>query len=461
MADLFSMLGRAVRALDAQRFGLDVAGQNITNVNTPGYVRRSAVLAESDPVDPFGPGGGVDVVAVTSARAPLIEARLQYEQPAASREQEIAERLAVVESGLGDPGASLDETLARFYNTYATLASSPTSSTARQQVIVQGQSLAKGFNDMATRFQTARLTADHDLGALVAQVNALASQLSDLNKQISATGGENVAGLLDQQSVVIGEIGKLADVHAITHEDGSIDLSIGNGRALVIGDRSFDLSVTISSTDGAAHVMTDGAAVTTDLTTEITGGRIGGLIYVRDTLLPSYVNQLDQLAYTIATDINALATSGYDLDGNAGVAFFTPPAAVAGAAAQLSVNASVAANNRLVVTAATTSPGDNDVAKAIAALQDTAMTGTTSRPVDGWGGIVYKVGNDARTAKQAQESHEQITQQLRNLRDQVSGVSLDEEAAMLMRFQRAYEANARFFTVADQMLDVLLSIGGK
>src|SRR5262245_34504636 len=183
MSDLFTLLGRSVRALDAQRFGLDVTGENIANVNTPGYARRSVVMAETPLPDPFSAGGGVDVIAVTAARAPLVEARLQHEHPAAARERAIADQLAIVEAGLGQPGASLDAALARFYNTYAALSQNPTSSTARQQVIVEGQTLASAFNDMAVRFDTARRTADDEIRAAVTQVNALAEQLADINRQ--------------------------------------------------------------------------------------------------------------------------------------------------------------------------------------------------------------------------------------------------------------------------------------
>src|SRR5262245_3742054 len=114
MSDLFTMLHLSARALDAQRYGLDVAGQNIANVNTPGYVRRSVILSELPPTDPFSPGGGVDVLAVASARAPILEARLRFEQPASAREGAIADHLGVIETGLGQPGASLDAALARF-----------------------------------------------------------------------------------------------------------------------------------------------------------------------------------------------------------------------------------------------------------------------------------------------------------------------------------------------------------
>src|SRR6187431_389616 len=267
MADLFSMMNRAVRALDAQRYGLDVAGQNINNVNTPGYVRRTAELAESFPSDPFGPGGGVDVVAVTSARAPLVQARLRYEEPSAAREQAVAEHLGVVESYLGQPGTSLDESLSRFYNTYASLAQNPTSSAARQQVIVEGQALTRAFDAIDGQLRSEQVITDREIRSNVAQVNALASQLADINRQISQTEPQNSAGLIDQQAVVITELGKLVDVHIVERNDGSTDVQVGNGRALVLGDRAYELQAITDPNTGFASITATGAAVPTDVTT--------------------------------------------------------------------------------------------------------------------------------------------------------------------------------------------------
>jgi flagellar hook-associated protein 1 len=451
------MLGRTVRALDAQRYGLDVAGQNIANVNTPGYVRRSAVLVETPPPDPFTPGGGVDVQAVLSSRAPLVEGRLRYEQPLASREGAVADQLTVLESGLGEAGSSLDATLAAFYNTYATLGQAPLSSTARQQVIVQGESLARGFQDMAARFESQRRSADAEIRANVGQLNALAAQLGDVNRQIASTDPSNAQGLFDQQSQVIKAMSELVDLNVISRTDGVVDVSIGNGRALVIGSNVYDVTVS-SNGAGYADLYTDGAAVTTNISTEITGGRLGGLLHVRDTLIPSYTNRLDQLAYSIATDVNALCVGGYDLNGNAGVAFFTPPAAVAGAAQALHVNPAVAADNSRVVTSSTTAAGNNDVALAIGRLQDQPMTGGTAKPVEGWSALVYTVATDSATAQHSRDAHEQVAHQLKNLWDQISGVSIDEEAAMLMRFQTAYQANAKFFQIVDDTLALLMEL---
>src|SRR5215468_6238892 len=161
------MLRNASRALEAQRFGLDVTGQNLANVNTVGYTRRSVLYEEVPPLDPWSAGGGVNVQAMVAARAPLLESRLRFEQPALSREGSVADHLAIVEADLGKPGESLDAALSRFYNTYAALAQSPTSPTARQQVIIEGQTLSRTFNDLATGFDNAQRNADREVRDVV------------------------------------------------------------------------------------------------------------------------------------------------------------------------------------------------------------------------------------------------------------------------------------------------------
>jgi flagellar hook-associated protein 1 FlgK len=458
VSDLFALLGVATRALEAQRYGLDVTGQNIANVNTPGYTHRAVQLAEVPPPDPHSSGGGVIVQGVRAARAALVEVRLQQEQSSLTRESTIADSLAVVQSALGQPGASLDAALATFYNTYGALAQNPASSVNRQQVVVEGQALARGFRDLSSRLGAAQREADTGIRDAIEQVNALAKQIAELNGAMVGAPPEYADTLRDQQSVLLASLADLVDINVAQRNDGAVDVSTGNGRALVVGANTYTLSAHVVPPQGLAAIVTQGAAVPTDITAEITGGRIGALLQVRDVQVPTYIDRLDSLAYSVASDVNTLTRGGYDLAGTSGVDFFVQPSAVAGAAGLMAVTGAVAADTSKVVAAGAPTAGNNDVARVIAALQDTAMTGGTARPVDAWADLVYRVAADARTAIDGRDGHDQVAQQLKNLRDQVSGVSLDEEAAMLMKFQRAYEANAKFFSVTNDTLDVLMQM---
>jgi flagellar hook-associated protein 1 FlgK len=446
MADLFSTLSSTARALDAHRYGLDVVGQNLANVNTPGYTRRSVVLEEVRPLDPYSPGGGVDVKTVTASRTPLLDSRLFYERPSAGRESAVAEQLAAVEALLAQPGASLDAQLSRFYDAFAELAGEPTSSVNRQLVVTEGQTLAGGFQRMAQGLVRVQRDVDAEARAAIDQINELARQIAALNAQIGDAFGQADA-LRDQRTEAIKELSNLVDVQVIARDDSLVDLTIGNGRALVTGNLHYALTTTSTPPLGAAAVVSHGA----DVTAEITGGGLGGLLLTRDVLVPGYAQRLDDLAYRVVTDVNTLHQAGYDLLGAAGGAFFEPSAA-AGAAAAMAVTAAVAADPRLVAAASSTAAGDNRTARAIAALRE-----ANPSAIDDWGALVFRVGAERQAALREVSSRSDVVNQIESMRAQISGVSLDEEAAMLMRFQRAYEANARFFSVIDELLDVLMA----
>lgn len=451
MSDLLTSLSTAARALDAQRFGLDVTGQNIANANTPGYTRRSADLTEVPPLDHTSAGGGVTVRGVQAARATLIEARLAQERPMAGRESVVAEQLAVVESALGAPGEGLDASLSAFFDAFAALAEDPTSTVARELVNSQAQTLVGGVRDLAARLEAYQRNADTELRSVVDQVNELAETIRSLNVAIASapTGGSDTQR--DQQAAAVQSLAALVDIGVIPREDGGVDVSIGNGRALVAGERAYPLTTSSQPPLGLADLSVGSA----DVTAEISGGRLGGLLQVRDVLLPGYHGRLDFVAFNLTNGVNAIHQAGYDLTGNPGGDFFVPTV-FSGAASMMALDPGVATDPTRIAAAKAPAAGDNQNALAIAALRD-----GPSSPLQSWGALVQRIGIDRRTAISLQDNREDVVRQLETLRDQISGVSLDEEAAWLMRFQRAYEANARFFSVVDGLLDTFMTTVGR
>jgi flagellar hook-associated protein 1 FlgK len=194
-----------------------------------------------------------------------------------------------------------------------------------------------------------------------------------------------------------------------------------------------------------------------DITADVTDGHLGGLLQVRDRDIPEYVAQLDRVAHGVATAVNALHATGFDLNGGAGGDVFTPPGAVAGAAAALTVDSALLADPSRIAAAGVATPGDNAVARKLANLRDASIVNGQTAD-EAWTGLVYAVGSDVNRARTEQASRGEIVNQIEQLRDSVSGISIDEEAAMMMRFQRAYQANAQFFTVIDETIQTLLSL---
>lgn len=460
MSGLFGMLSMAARSLEAQRFALDVVGQNIANVNTAGYSRRAVDFAALPPTSPLNAGGGVEVQGVRAIRDALLDRRLWQEQPAAAMQGAIADALGIVEVALGDPGVSLDATLTEFFDAWGRLSEDPTSTTARQQVILKGQALATAFGDMTERLTLAQRDTDTRIRGVVDQINALATEIASLNESIArgVAIGTDVQVLRDRQGEAIKSLSELVAVDVIARDDGGYDVTFGLGRPLVIGASDFQITATPVGPSGLVSLSANGV----DVGGEVASGVLGGLLQVRDTLIPGYISRLDEIAYGVATEVNTRHQAAFDAGGAAGLAFFDPPAATAGAAAALAVNAAVAADPSRVAAAGTPDPGDNSAARNLAALRDSrVMFGGTATLHDAWGRLMYQAGTDTQVARQDERTRREIVMQVEALRDSVSGVSLDEEAAGLIRFQRAYEANARFFTTVDSVLQTLLTMVGR
>jgi flagellar hook-associated protein 1 FlgK len=460
MPGLFDSLAATNRALNAQTAGLETVGQNIANVNTAGYTRRTIDLAEVAPTDNFSSGAGVTVQGVHSNRDTFTEQRLWLEQPRQQQQSAMSDLIGIAQSAIGLPGASLDQTLGSFFDSFGSLAQDPTSATARQTVVLQGQTVSDGFHQLSTALDAVAGDADTRVRTAVQDISRYATQIAAYNGSLASVGGPSTsqgAVVVDNLRQAVNNLSGVAGITVTQRTDGQLDVSFADGHALVVGDTTYLPSVAAAAPSGYAAVQ---AADGTDITSQLTTGTIGGLLQVRDTIIPGYKNQLDTLAYTLTQQVNALHTGGYDLNGTAGGDFFTPLASAAGAAAAIDVGAAVAADPSKVAAAGSAVAGDNQTARAIANLSDAKVVGGSATFAQGWGDLVYQVGLDSQTATEQQTTSSAIVSQLASLRDSTSGVSIDEEATMMLKFQRAYQANARYFTAVNGAIDTLLQMVG-
>jgi flagellar hook-associated protein 1 FlgK len=304
-----------------------------------------------------------------------------------------------------------------------------------------------------------RQTLDQQVRGSADEINTLASRIAVLNTNLAKLPADSASAmsLRDEQKAILDQLTELVDIGTIERADGGVDLSIGNGRPLVIGGESVAVESRATGADGMTELYAGDYAITA----EVSGGRLAGQLQVRDQYVVEYGTRLDDLAFSVATEVNRVHQAGFDASGNAGVAFFTTTATATGAAAALNVNAVVAADTGRVAAAGMAVAGDNQNARALADLRDLrVMNSGQSTFGQAWAQLIYRVGSDTQSAQQGQQSRSEIVQQIEAMSDAVSGVSLDEEAMMMMRFQRAYEANARFFRAIDESIDTLFEALG-
>jgi len=250
VSDLFSSLQSATRALQAQSFGLDVTGQNIANVNTPGYTRRVVDLAAVPPESRWSAGRGVEIEGIRSQRDRLIERRLEQELSGAARESALADALSGVEGALGPGGEAIDQRLAAFFDSFARLADSPTSAVARQDVLLQGTAVAEAFHDTADRLSHYRRDADRQLLGTIDQINSLSTQIAKINQSLASTSDQGTRlHLQDQQGALVRQLAEL------THQCSLLVLQV-EARALVArrSQRLIDLRDLGAQQIGRAHV---------------------------------------------------------------------------------------------------------------------------------------------------------------------------------------------------------------
>ena len=238
MSDLFGTLSMAARALEAQRFGLDVTGHNIANVNTPGYARRTAELSALPPTDAQRAGRGVAIEGVHAVRDALLERRVRGDLSARDFYSASSSILAQVEAAVGLPGQSIDADMLRFFDAFARLAEDPTSTGARLEVLTEGESLATAFQSMAAELDRSQREADRYVREEVDAINELAERIALLNSDMSKVPADREP-LHERDQVIqaIRELSEHLDVVVIERgDDRALDVYFGNGRPLVVGD---------------------------------------------------------------------------------------------------------------------------------------------------------------------------------------------------------------------------------
>lgn len=473
MAGIYEAMDIARKALFANQIGIQVVSHNVANVNTPGYSRQVVELSESTPQNflPGQIGTGVDVTAIVRKVDQFLEGQLVTEGSSYGELKYSASALGQVEGMLDDTtGENLGKAITEFFNAWDDLANNPSGQAERQTVVSTAQALSSMFQRLDARLRTLQDSADSDVVSSTDEVNQIANQIAALNGRIKDAVGsrENPNDLMDQRSVLIQSLSEKINVTSVTDATGEVTIFVANGRPLVSGETAGELSAVPDSSNDARNAVYlrmpgQSAATEFDITAEIRSGELRAAVDFRDEYAAEMQSRLDSLAYAVATDVNAVHTAGYGLDGTTGVNFFVP-VAPSGAAGTIAVNDAVSADVGLVA-AATEDPtagggvGDNRNALLLAGLQDGKVASLGDGTYNDFlAGLLGKIGADVKGVNQDLSYQQNIMDYLNGRRDEVSGVSLDEEMTNLMKFQRAYQAATKLITVTDDLLKQVIDL---
>jgi flagellar hook-associated protein 1 FlgK len=474
-------IGRS--ALAAQTAAIAVTGENISNVNTPGYSRQRAIL-EAAPVDPSHHpvvGNGVLVAAVQRTYDRFLQTQINTAHSASGEQSTMQTALQRVEPLFGDlTGSGLGTSMQNFFSAWQDLAMNPQGAAERQSVLAKAQTLVDEFHQINGTLNAVKIDANQSLAAITSGINTMSGQIAELNMQISTAqlNGGNTNQLRDSRDLLIQSLSQKVGITCLEQSDGTVNVSLSRGPQLVSGYRSATLSLRDDpANSGLSSIILNpsGGGVGTDITPLVsaaagTTGELGGTLQVRDSLVNGYLANLDELAGTLATQVNGVHASGFGLNGSSGVNFFTAPAApVPPATFSAGFSNSIALNvtSTDAIAAAAVDPtqpgggtGNNVSALAIADLAGKAlsMTGGSNTLSGFYGSLVGKVGLAVQTSNQDATQNTALLHQLNIFRDSTSGVSLDEELIALTRYQKAFQGAARLITTGQEMMDTVLNM---
>ena len=324
MADL---LATSVSGLLAFQQALDVTSNNIANVDTPGYSAETANLAEA-PGQFTGAGyigGGVDVASITRAYNQQLAQQANTSQSSYSSYSTLATQAQQIDNMLSASSTGLSASLQSFVNALQTVSTSPTSTSARQALLSQGQALAQQLQSYNAQIGQYGAQLEAQVGTEVAQINTLAGNIATLNQQIGAgsTSGQTPNQMLDQLDNLVNRLSKYVSVQTVTQSNGTVDVFIGSGQALVSGGNAAQLTTIPGAYDPTRlDVGLKTSSGITNLTQQMTGGELGGLLSARSQILDPTQNQLGQISVAVATIVNQQQQAGMTLNGTPGQAMF-------------------------------------------------------------------------------------------------------------------------------------------
>ncbi len=457
-----SALNIAKSAIFAQQAAIQVASNNVANANTEGYIRQKAILNESgSSTSAYGyVGNGVTVSEIKACYDKYLEASVA-EQNCSAEEWEVYETyFSRVESILDEDSSNLTSSITDFFDAWESLATDPTSSTALTDVVTSGQNMSQSIREIYEELQDLKEEIDDKVYQSVDDVNDILNSLADINAQTYKSGSQD-ATLLSERTSLIKQLSGIMDIQYFEDSNGGLTVMTSDGKLLLDKTNASSLSAEKSS-DGVYTVNWISASGTkVDITDDVSAGSLKGLIDFRDNQVTSFIDSINDLAVSLADEVNSIHSTGYTASGVTGINFFKSTATTGDYAAVMDISDEVATSTDYVAfTSSADETSGNETALAIAELGSSSVTidGESTTYTDYCTSVLSEIGNLSENAQNVSEYHQSLLSTVETQRDSVSAVSTDEEMIDLVKFQYAYQAASQLLSTVETMLDSLMEV---
>ncbi|MBF0206318.1 MAG: flagellar hook-associated protein FlgK [Oligoflexia bacterium] len=469
----------------AAKTALQTTSHNISNVNTEGYSRQRIQQVAAPPVGAgsYVIGTGTYIRNIERIHDDFLEKKINTTLSEHNYNQEKHLQLTGLESIFNEINyEGLNSSLNSFFNAFRELSNSPGSETARSLTRESARVLVNNFHRFRDFISQTVTNVNYKLDESVMTINNILDSLSRLNvkiREVETANGES-GDLRDERDVYLNKLSEFFCLANYTDDKGRFVINAQGVGTLVNGNLVQHLTSASPPKDELSDLdFPDARGVFIDkknVSENFQQGKIGALIETRNNEMRYLQQRIDEIAWIFANSVNAIHRRGYanktvdlggdnvsvenDLEKISGINFFSVPVTKNQAAGMIDISVDIKNDLANVVTALEpNSPGDNRVALAISKLQYASISPDGKKTIEEdylqtTANLALSVGRFRANTEQS----EGLLAQARFFKETLSGVSIDEEAANMSKYQHAFEASARVMKVADEMFKAVLGI---
>jgi len=327
------VLNIGVSALLSFQRSLSTTGHNIANSETEGYSRQRVEFGTQAPrLTGVGwMGSGVHVTQVQRMYDDFMATQMRTTQSAASQLETYHTQASRIDDIIADPNIGLDPAIQDFFDAMNVLADDPTSIPSRQVLLSDAQSLVDRFHDLYGQLDDSRQMMNRQMVSVASEITSLAESIAELNQDIveayGLSGGSDPNDLLDRREVLLNHLAEKVDISVVAQDNGAWNVFVGKGQALVMESYAATIGTASDANDiGQLDIVYAGRSGSQIITSQLTGGEIGGLLSFRDEILDPAQNRLGLIAVGMSDRINSQHQLGLDLNGQFGGNMFNAPA---------------------------------------------------------------------------------------------------------------------------------------
>jgi len=474
MAGLLTALNAGKTALSVNQKSIEIIGNNISNVNTEGYSRQSADLTPYPSMNfgGFFVGQGVVVSNVSRDHDVFVTNMLQDKSIEYGLQEGQTRALSELERIFTITDENLSTEINRFFDSWQELSANPSGLVERDIVIQRGELLAEKFHLVIDDLNKVKDNINDSLISKIDTVNSQITEIAELNERIFSIEiqGQQANSARDRRDMLAKELASSLGVQTYLDSQGMMAIQLPGGLPLVQGNMAMEIEGVQNGSE--LDLVLHAGGVTRPIGLHNLGGEFEGLVGIRDQFIPSIKDDLDRLAWELSGAVNEVHYSGAGLDGTTEQNFFSihmepgpvppaPPDPWLDAARNISVL--ISDSNHIAAAEAPTPPatvalGDNRNALILSNIGEDFLIDGSDNFGAYYGKLTARIGIESNQNRLALGGAEDAMIQLQNLRDGLSGVSLDEEMINLIQYQRGFESSAKFLATIDEMMGSLLDL---